>query len=61
MAQLIGSASPVRAGTILLRGLDESLGNGPRRRTYGDMHAAEGRQMPLSQQLRKTFGLRSRC
>jgi hypothetical protein len=29
------------AGTILLQGLDESLGNGPRRRTTEDTHAAE--------------------
>jgi hypothetical protein len=34
MAQLLG-------GTIFLRGLDESLGNGPRRRTNEDTHAAE--------------------
>jgi hypothetical protein len=31
----------MRAGTILLRGLDESLGNGPRRRTNEDTRAAE--------------------
>jgi hypothetical protein len=38
----------MRAGTILLRGLDESLGKGPRRRTNEDTRAAEGRQTPLS-------------